>query len=153
MPPTVSVVDSLVREAMHDAHEGVEAYKILLGKNELESATKRLAEAFVVGEFAPELRTLSRDDKRQALAFTQKSNQLLSALEVKDYTLAAKIVLDLEQTARDFDNSKPVATIETAKTVSAMHLAKAKNAAVNGDRDTLELELKQARRSGRATRR
>ena len=40
----------------------------------------------------PELRTLPRDDKRQALAFTQKSNQLLSALEVKDYTLAAKLV-------------------------------------------------------------
>ena len=144
MPPTVSVLDSLAREAMRDAREGVEAYKFLLGKNELESATKRLSEAFVVGEFMPELRTLSRDDKRQALAFTQKSNQLLSALEVKDYTLAAKLVLDLDQTAKDFDNSKPMAAIETAKTVAAMHLAKAKNAAVNGDRTTLEAELKEA---------
>ena len=144
MPPTVSVLDSLAREAMRDAREGVEAYKFLLGKNELESATKRLAEAFVVGEFMPELRTLARDDKRQALAFTQKSNQLLSALEVKDYTLAGKVVQDLEQTAKDFDNSKPMAAIETAKTVSAMHLAKAKNAAVNGDRTTLEAELKSA---------
>lgn len=144
MPPTVSVLDSLAREAMRDAREGVEAYKFLLTKNELESATKRLSEAFVVGEFMPELRTLLRDDKRQALAFTQKSNQLLSALEVKDYTLAGKLVLDLEQSAKDFDNSKPMAAIETAKTVSAMHLAKAKNAAVNGDRTTLENELKSA---------
>ena len=144
MPPTVSVLDSLAREAMRDAREGVEAYKFLLGKNELESATKRLSEAFVVGEFMPELRTLPRDQKRQALAFTQKSNQLLSALEVKDYTLAARLVLDLETTAKDFDNSKPMAAIETAKTVAAMHLAKAKNAAVNGDRATLEAELKTA---------
>ncbi len=144
MPPTVSVLDSLAREAMRDSREGVEAYKFLLGKNELESATKRLSEAFVVGEFMPELRTLARDDKRQALAFTQKGNQLLSSLEVKDYTLAAKLVQDLEQTAKDFDNSKPMAAIETAKTVSAMHLAKAKNAAVNGDRTTLENELKAA---------
>ncbi len=90
MPPTVSVLDSLAREAMRDAREGVEAYKFLLSKNELESATKRLAEAFAVGEYMPELRTLPRDDKRQALAFTQKSNQLISALEVKDYTLAEK---------------------------------------------------------------
>jgi hypothetical protein len=46
--------------------------------------------------------------------------------------------------AKDFDNSKPMAVIETAKTVSAMHLAKAKNAAVSGDRNTLESELKAA---------
>jgi hypothetical protein len=144
MPPTVSVLDSLSREAMRDAAEGVEAYKYLLGKNELDSATKRLGEAFAIGEYMPELRTLPRDDKRQALAFTQKTNQLISALEVKDYTLAEKLVHDLEQTAKDFDNSKPMAAIETAKTVAAMHLAKAKNAAVNGDRTTLEAELKEA---------
>jgi hypothetical protein len=144
MPPTVSVLDSLSREAMRDAAEGIEAYKFLLGKNELDSATKRLAEAFAIGEYMPELRTLPRDDKRQALAFTQKSNQLISALDVKDYTLAEKLVHDLEQTAKDFDNSKPMAAIETAKTVAAMHLAKAKNAAVNGDRTTLEAELKEA---------
>ncbi len=144
MPPTVSVLDSLAKEAMRDAREGVEAYKFLLGKNELESATKRLAEAFAVGEYLPELRTLSRDDKRQALSFTQKSNQLLSALEVKDYTLAEKIVKQLEVTATDFDNSKPMAAIETARTVAAMHLAKARNAAVGNDRVTLEAELKEA---------
>ena len=144
MPPTVSVLDSLAKEAMRDAREGVESYKFLLGKNELESATKRLAEAFAVGEFMPELRTLSRDDKRQALMFTQKSNQLISALEVKDYTLAEKIVHELETTAKDFDNSKPMAAIETARTVAAMHLAKARNAAVSNDRVTLEAELKEA---------
>ncbi len=144
MPPTVSVLDSLAKEVMRDAREGVEAYKFLLGKNELESATKRLAEAFAVGEYMPELRTLSRDDKRQALLFTQKSNQLLSALEVKDYTLAEKIVHELETTAKDFDNSKPMAAIETARTVAAMHLAKARNAAVSNDRPTLETELKEA---------
>ena len=144
MPPTVSVLDSLAKEAIRDAREGVESYKFLLGKNELESATKRLAEAFAVGEFMPELRTLSRDDKRQALGFTQKSNQLLSALEVKDYTLAEKLVKTLETTAKDFDNSKPMAAIETARTVAAMHLAKARNAAVSNDRVTLETELKEA---------
>ena len=140
----MSVLDSLAREAMRDAKEGVEAYKFLLSKNELESATKRLAEAFAVGEFLPELRTLSRDDKRQALAFTQKGNQLLAALEVKDYTTAEKDVADLTKTAKDFDSSKPTTAIETARTVAAMHLAKARNAAVSNDRVTLEAELKAA---------
>jgi tetratricopeptide (TPR) repeat protein len=144
MPPTVGTLDSMANEAIRDVREGVQAYEYLLQKNELESATKRLAEAFTIGEYQPELRTLSRDKKRQALEFTQKTNQLISAIDVKDYTLAEKNVKLLETLAKDFDNSKPMAAIETAKTVSAMHLAKAKNAAVSGDKATLESELKEA---------
>lgn len=143
-PPTVATLDSMANEAMRDAREGVEAYEFLLTQNELESATKRLGEAFIVGEYLPELRTLKRDKKRLALDFTQKANQLVSALEVKDYTLAEKLVHGLEVSAKDFDNSKPMAAIETAKTVSGMHLAKARNAAVSGDKATLEAELKEA---------
>jgi hypothetical protein len=144
MPPTVGTLDSLANEAIRDVKEGVQAYLYLLEQSELDSATKRLAEAFAVGEYMPELRTLPRDKKRLALDYSQKGNQLISALDVKDYTLAEKIVHELEKTAKDFDNSKPMAAIETAKTVSALHLAKAKNAAVSGDRQTLEAELKAA---------
>lgn len=144
MPPTVGTLDSLANEAMRDVREGVQAFKFLLEKQEMESATKRLAETFILGEYMPDVRTLSRDDKRRALAFVQKTNQLISAIEVKDYTLAAKLVKDLDESAKDFDNSKPMAAIETARTVAAMHIAKAKNAAVSGDKTTLESELKSA---------
>ena len=143
-PPTVATLDALANEAIRDAREGVQAYEFLLARNELQSATKRLGEAFMVGEYMPELRTLARERKRLALDFTQKASQLLSALEVKDYTLAEKLVHNLEESAKDFDISKPMAAIETAKTVSAMHLAKARNAAVSGDGATLETELKAA---------
>lgn len=144
MPPTVSTVDALAGEMIRDVAEGVRAFNFLLEKDEMESATKRLAETFIVGEYLPDIRTLPRDRKRRALEFVQQSNQLLSALEVRDYTLAEKLVDEMARTARDFDASKPLAAIETAKTVSAMHLAKAKNAAVSGDRATLEAELKSA---------
>ena len=144
MPPTVGVVDSLANEAMRDVKEGVEAYSYLLGKGELESATKRLGEAFLIGEYMPDIRTLARDKKRQALEFSQKGNRLISALDVRDYAEAEKLVKDLETIAKDFDASQPRAAIETARTVSAMHIAKAKNAAVSGDRATLETELKEA---------
>lgn len=141
MPPTVGTLDSMANEALRDVRESVQAYDFLLQKNELESATKRLAEAFTMGEYVPEIRTLSRDKKRQALEFVQKSNQLISAIEVKDYTLAEQIVNDLGELAKDFDNSKPMAAIETSKTVAQMHLAKARNAALSGDKATLETEL------------
>lgn len=144
MPPTVGTLDALANEAIRDVREGVQAYQFLLEKNELESATKRLGEAFIIGEYMPEIRTLPRDKKRQALEFAQKSNRLISSLDVRDYTLAESLVKDLETIAKDFDSSQPRAAIETAKTVSAMHLAKAKNAAVSGDRATLETELRAA---------
>jgi len=144
LPPTMGTVDSMSNEIMRDVREGVNAFKFLLEKGEIESATKRLAETFIIGEYMPEVRTLNRDDKRRALAFEQQSNQLISAIEVKDYSLAEKLVNQLQNNAKDFDNSKPMAAIETAKTISAMHIAKARNAAVSGDRETLETELKAA---------
>jgi hypothetical protein len=144
MPPTVGTMDALAQEAIRDVRESIQAFRFLLQKNELESASKRLAEAFSVGEFLPEVRTLPRDEKRKVLDFSQKNYQLISAIEVKDYGLAGKLVKELNAMAKDFDESKPLAAIETARTVSAMHLAKARNAAVSGDKAMLESELKEA---------
>ncbi|HET7239100.1 MAG TPA: hypothetical protein VFI76_08730 [Terrimicrobiaceae bacterium] len=144
LPPNMGTIDSMANEIMGDVREGIQAFAFLLEKNELESATKRLAETFMLGEYLPEVRTLDREDKRRALAFVHKSNQLISAIEVKDYSLAEKLVAELGQTAKDFDASKPMAAIETAKQISAMHIAKARNAAVSGDKQTLETELKAA---------
>lgn len=144
LPPTLGTLDTMANEIMRDVREGVAAFSYLLEQQELESATKRLAETFLIGEYLPEVRTLDRDKKRQALAFAQQANQLISAIEVKDYTLAETLVKELAVTAKDFDSSKPMAAIETAKTVAAMHIAKARNAAVSGDSATLEEELRAA---------
>ena len=141
MPPTVGTLDSMANEAIRDVREGVKAFEFLIAKSELESASKRLAEAVTIGEYMPEIRTLSRDKKRQALEFVQKTNQLISSIDVKDYTLAETLVKQLEKIAKDFDSSKPMAAIETSKQVAAMHLAKARNAALKGDNPTLEAEL------------
>ncbi|NCZ96835.1 hypothetical protein EBZ02_06715 [bacterium] len=144
LPKTLGQLDALANEAIRDVREGVESFSFLLEKNELRSASERLSEAFAVGEYLPEIRLLPRPKKREVLEFTRKSNQLLSALEVKDYERAEGLVHELEKTARDFDSAKAMAAIETARTVSALHLAKARAAASSGDRATLETELRVA---------
>ncbi|MFA7344998.1 MAG: hypothetical protein WC003_11890 [Terrimicrobiaceae bacterium] len=141
---SLSQLDGLANEAIRDVNEGVDAYRFLLSKNEMKSATERLAETFALGEYLPSVRLLSREDKRRALDFSQKGNELLAALEVNDLTRAAKLVDELQGVAIDFDASKPLAKIETAKTVSSMHLAKARNAAASGDKAAMEAELRQA---------
>jgi len=144
LPKTLGQLDALANEAIRDVKEGVESFSFLLEKSELKSAAERLSEAFAVGEYLPQIRLLPRTKKREVLEFTRKSNQLLSALEVKDYERAGTLVKELETMSRDFDSAKPMAAIETARTVSALHLAKARAAATSGDRATLETELRTA---------
>jgi hypothetical protein len=144
LPKTLGQLDALANEAIRDVREGVESFSFLLEKSELKSAAERLSEAFAIGEYLPEIRLLPRAKKREVLEFTRKTNQLLSALEVKDYERAGALVRELEALSRDFDSAKPMAAIETARTVSALHLAKARAAAASGDRTTLESELRQA---------
>ena len=102
LPPNMGTIDSLANEIMGDVREGIQAFKFLLQKNELESATKRLAETFMLGDYLPDVRTLDREHKRKALGFVHKSNQLISAIEVKDYTLAEKLVAELGRNSERF---------------------------------------------------
>ena len=141
---SLSQIDSLANEAIRDINEGIEAYKFLLEQGELQSATERLAETFALGEYMPSVRLLPREAKRRALEYSQKTNELLAALEVNDLTRAEKLLNEIESMAKDFDTSKPLAKIETAKTISSMHLAKARNAAVSGDKAAMESELRSA---------
>ena len=144
IPPTINSIDSLSSEAIRDVRESVEAVNFLLQKDELESATARLGEAYIIGEHLPEIQQFPRENRQRILVFSRQANQLLSALEVKDYTRAEELVFDLQKKAKDFDPSKPTTVVQTARNVSRMHLARARNAALSGDAKTLETELRAA---------
>ncbi len=144
IPPTVTSLDALANEAIRDVKEGVEAVEFLLEKDELQSASQRLGESFAIGEHLPEIHQFPRADRQRILEFTRRSNQLLSALEVKDYTRAEQLLVELQETAKDFDPSQPLTAVQTARNVSRLHLARARNAALSGDAETLERELRTA---------
>lgn len=133
MPPTVSIIDSLANEAIRDVREGVRAFDYLLTKNEMQGATMRLQEAFVVGEYMPDVRLVTRDKKRQCLEFSQKSFQLISAIDARDYGRAEGLVKDLKKVANDFDDAKPTAAIEGARLLVRKHLAEARLASINNN--------------------
>ncbi len=147
LPPTIATLESLANEAMRDVQTGIQAFHKLLQIGELRSASERLRDALLVGEFMPEIRTLPFERKRKVLGFVQKVNQLLSAIEVKDYTAAASLLEGpngLRSIAPDFDATKPAAVIETARNAARLHLAKARNAAISGDKLAFEAALKEA---------
>ena len=141
MPPTVSIIDAMANEMMRDVREGVKAFDFLLTKNEMQGATMRMQEVFVTGEYMPEVRLVPRDKKRKCLDFAQKSYQLVSAIDVRDYGRAEQLVKDMKKVANDFDDSKPSQAIEGARVQARMLIAKARDAALNNDKPTLEKAL------------
>jgi hypothetical protein len=142
--PTVSTLDSLANEAIRDINEGIKSFEFLLEQHELDSGTKRLIETFAVGEYMPSVRLLARSKKRQALEMMKKGNELISSVEVKDYTRAETLVNELEKIAKDFNTSKPRAAIETTRRMARIHIGKAKVAATAGDKATVDSELAEA---------
>jgi phage-related protein len=142
--PTLSTLESLANEAIRDVDEGVQAFEFLIEKEEMESASKRLSEAFFIGEYLPRIRTLERDKKRSVLSFVRDAYQLKSALEVRDYTLARELVERMRSEAKDFDYSKARASIEFHTSVSDAHIAKAKLAAQRADMEAYSKEMQVA---------
>ncbi len=144
MTPTISTFDALANEAMRDVEEGVKAFEFLIEKDELESAARRLTEAFIVGEHLPRIRTLEREKKRRVLEFVRYSNQLISAIEIKNYHLAREIVEKLKVTAKDFDYAKAQGVIDTATLTADMLLKKAMLAARGGNDEEMQKNLQKA---------
>lgn len=142
--PTVAALDSLASEAIRDVDKGVEAFKFLSEREELESAAKRLSEAYMVGEFMPSIQTLPREEKRRVLLFVRESYKLVAALDSKDYTTAKELVTKLKETAKDFDPTKAEAAIATFTRVSNMHIDSAKLAAAGGDNEKAASEIQKA---------
>ena len=144
LPPTVTTLDAIANEIMRDVEEAVEAYLLLLEKDELEAATRQLAQAFSLGEYLPPVRALPRETKRKVLAFTQTAGRLRSAMRAHDFGKAESLCQSVSEIARDFDLAGPLATIRTAQAASNMQLAKAKNAGHSGDLEGVEKALRKA---------
>ncbi len=143
-PPTVSILDSMANEAIRDVREGSRSFAFLVEKGEIYSATNRLQESFVTGEYMPEIRLIPREQKRKCLSFSQKGFQLISSIDVRDYERAEKLVKEMKEVASDFDDSKPTARIEGAKIEASGKLALARKAALNNDTAALEKNLTEA---------
>ncbi len=142
--PTLSTVDAIASEAIREVAEGIEAFQFYADRGDLESASKRLSEAFMVGEYLPGVRTLARTKKMRVLDFVRDSNQLVSALEVHNFGLVEELVDKLQKSAPDFDSSKARAAVESARTVAGMHLQKARNAAIAQQLEIVAEELEKA---------
>lgn len=139
--PTITTMDAFANEAIRDVAQSVESFGFLLDQGNIDGALRQLQQAFVTGENLPTVQSVPRERKQKVLTYAQNSFQLVSAIEVKDYTLAEELVNKMKTQAGDFDYSKPTAAVETAKLSSNMRIRTAKNAALQGDNEAYESNI------------
>ncbi len=142
--PTITTLDAFANEAIRDVGQSVESFTFLMDTGKTDGALRQLQQAFVMGEHLPAVQSVPRERKVAILDYAQNSFQLVNAIEVKDYGLAEELVGRMKGQAGDFDYSKPTAAIEAAKLSSNMRIRTAKNAALKGDNQAYEDNIKAA---------
>jgi len=69
--PTVTGLDSAANEAMRKVTTFVTAFQNHIAHNELHSASRRLTEAFAIGEFLPVVQTVPAADRRKIFEYVR----------------------------------------------------------------------------------
>lgn len=142
--PTVTGLDSAANEAMRKVSTYVSAFKNHLNHNELHHASKRISEAYAIGEFLPVVQTIPADQRRKVLEYVRDGNALVKAMDVRDYVQAKALMDTLKKSASDFDYIKAQGAIAAHTRLSDGHIRAAKLALLNGDQAKFEQELKNA---------
>lgn len=142
--PTVTGLDSAANEAMRKVTTFVAAFHNHISHNELHSASKRLTEAFAIGEFLPAVQTVPGDDRRMILEYVRDGHSLVNAMDVHDYSRAKILLEALKKRSKDFDSTKAEGAIAAYTRVSDGHIRSAQIALLKGDEAKFEQELKNA---------
>jgi len=124
--PTVASLDSLSNEAIREAGKYIEAFNLMLERNELHSASQRLMEAFALGEYLAPVATLPLEKKRRVLEYVRDLHELYGTLQARDYTKTKELANRLKQNARDFPSSKVDSAIAAYTLASDMAIEEAK---------------------------
>ena len=140
--PTITTLNAFAREAIRDVDEGVDAFNDLVERDELESATQQLMQAFFIGEYLPKIRTLERTKKRRVLKFTRDMNELINAMQFRNYAKAAQLIESMREEAKDFDYSRAEAGITVYTLASDSAVMQAKVAAQKGDMDGFNEQMR-----------
>jgi hypothetical protein len=124
--PTVASLDSLSNEAIREASKYIEAFDLMLARDELHSASQRLMEAYAIGEYLAPVATLPLEKKRRVLEYVRNLHELYGTLQARDYTKTKTLADKLRETAKDFPSSKVDSAIAAYTLASDLAIEEAK---------------------------
>jgi hypothetical protein len=144
VPDTLTELEMISQESIDQCNRYVSAVKGHLAQGELQNAVERLQEAYFVGEQLSVIRSFPREYKQQLWSYLKKVKTIKAGLASKDMGKAQAAIAEVNKISSDNPFSQQESDLGNARTISAMHLAKAKEAATRGDRETMNKELEEA---------
>jgi tetratricopeptide (TPR) repeat protein len=142
--PTVSSLDSLSNEAIREVGKYVEAFDLMLSRDELHSASQRLMEAFALGEYLAPVATLPIEKKRRVADYVRDLHELYGTLQARDYTKAIELANRLKANAKDFPSSKVDSAIAAYTLASDLAIEEAKAHLISRDSDKAAEKIRAA---------
>ncbi len=124
--PTVGSLDSLSNEAIRETGKYIEAFDLMLSRNELHNASQRLMEAYALGEYLSPVATLSLEKKRRVAEYVRDLHELYGTLQARDYTKTMELAARLKSAAKDFPSSKVDSAIAGYTLASDLAIEEAK---------------------------
>jgi Flp pilus assembly protein TadD len=142
--PTVASLDSLSNEAIREVRKYIEAFDLMLSRDELHSASQRLMEAYALGEYLSPVATLPLEKKLRVAAYVRDLHELYGTLQARDYVKGKELATRLKETAKDFPSSKVDSAIAGYTLASDLAIEEAKAHLISGDSDKAAEKIKQA---------
>lgn len=131
--PTVASLDSLSNEAIREVEKYIEAFDLLLSRDELHSASQRLMEAYALGEYLAPVATLPLDKKRRVAEYVRDLHELYGTLQARDYVRGKELAVSLKANAKDFPSSKVDSAIAAYTLASDLAIEEAKAHLISQD--------------------
>lgn len=142
--PTVASLDSLSNEAIRETGKYIEAFDLMLSRDELHSASQRLMEAYALGEYLAPVATLSLEKKRRIAEYVRDLHELYGALQAHDYTQTMELAARLKKAAKDFPSSKVDSAIAAYTLASDLAIEEAKAHLLGKESDKAAAKIKEA---------
>ena len=142
--PTVASLDSLSNEAIREVAKYIEAFDLLLSRDELHSASQRLMEAYALGEYLSPVATLPLDKKRRVLEYVRDLHELYGTLQARDYVKGKELATRLKTVAKDFPSSKVDSAIAAYTLASDLAIEEAKSHLLARNADKAAEKIKAA---------
>ncbi|MFM2198407.1 MAG: hypothetical protein RLZZ505_1839 [Verrucomicrobiota bacterium] len=142
--PTVASLDSLSNEAIREVAKYIEAFDLMLSRDELHSASQRLMEAYALGEYLGPVATLPLDKKRRVAEYVRDLHELYGTLQARDYLKGKELAARLKSLAKDFPSSKVDSAIAAYTLASDLAIEEAKAHLLARDSDKAAEKIKAA---------
>ena len=131
--PTVTGLDAATNEAIGRAKEILDSVTNHIAYGQIDSATKRMIEAYVIGEHLTDIHTFPTAGRKQMHDYINLSNNLKEASEVRNWEEAEHYTQKLRDLSKDFRYIKAITAINSYKNASNASLSQFRIFMAKGD--------------------